>query len=98
MFPALLVTDGPAGAEVAELYLGFPPTAAVPEPPEQLEGFERVELKPGQTGHLHMVVNNHELSYWNTSRHVWAVMPGAYKVLVGASSRDIRLRGRFSVN
>jgi len=91
-------TGSRAGAEVAELYLGFPTTAAVPEPPKQLKGFERVELKPGQTGHVQIVVDSHELSYWNASRHAWAIMPGAYKVMVGASSRDIRLRGRFSVN
>lgn len=91
-------TGSRAGAEVAELYLGFPSTAAVPEPPKQLKGFERVELKPGQTGHLQMVFDSHELSFWNTSSHAWAIMPGEYRVMVGASSRDIRLRGRFSVN
>jgi beta-glucosidase len=91
-------TGSRAGAEVAELYLGFPSTAAVPEPPKQLKGFERLELKPGQTGHVQMVVDGRELSYWNTSKHAWAIMPGAYRVMVGASSRDIRVRGRFSVN
>jgi beta-glucosidase len=87
-----------AGAEVAELYLGFPSTTAVPEPPKQLKGFERVELKPGETGHVQMVLDGRALSYWNTAKHGWAIMPGAYNVMVGASSRDIRLKGRFSVN
>ena len=91
-------TGSRAGAEVAELYLGFPSTAAVPQPPKQLKGFERVELKPGQTGHVHLVLDGQLLSYWDTSKHDWAVMPGAYKVMVGASSRDIRLQGGFSVN
>ena len=87
-----------AGAEVAELYLGFPSTAGVPQPPKPLKGFERVELKPGQTGHVHLVVDGKLLSYWNTARDDWAVMPGDYKVMVGASSRDISLQGQFSVN
>jgi len=90
-------TGSRSGAEVAELYLGFPSTAAVPEPPEQLKGFERVQLKPGQTGHIHLAIDQHLLSYWNTKEHGWAVMPGTYKVMVGASSRDIRLDGKFSV-
>ncbi len=88
-------TGSRAGAEVAELYLGFP--AATGEPPKQLKGFEKVELKPGQTRRVRLVVPVHALSYWNTQKHAWAVMPGVYKVMVGASSRDIRLQGRFSV-
>jgi beta-glucosidase len=91
-------TGSRAGAEVAELYLGFPSTAAVPEPPKQLKGFERIELKPGETGHVQMVLDGQTLSYWNTAKHDWGIMPGTYKVMVGASSRDIRLQGQFAVN
>jgi beta-glucosidase len=91
-------TGSRAGAEVAELYLGFPSTAAVPEPPKQLKGFERIELKPGETGHVQMVLDGRTLSYWDSAMHDWAIMPGAYKVMVGASSRDIRLQGQFAVN
>lgn len=90
-------TGSRAGAEVAELYLGFPSTSDVPQPPKQLKGFERVELKPGQAGHVHLVLDRRSLSYWNTSKHDWTVMPGDYKVMVGASSRDMRLQGNFLV-
>jgi beta-glucosidase len=90
-------TGSRAGAEVAELYLGFPSTSDVPQPPKQLKGFERVELKPGQAGHVHLVLDGRSLSYWNTSKHDWTVMPGDYKVMVGASSRDMRLQGNFLV-
>ena len=90
-------TGSRAGAEVAELYLGFPSSSAVPEPPEQLKGFEKLRLKPGETGHVHLVLDGHSLSYWNTSQQRWAIMPGAYKVMVGASSRDICVHGEFSV-
>jgi beta-glucosidase len=91
-------TGGLAGAEVAELYLGFPSTTAVPQPPKQLEGFERVELNPGETGHVRLVLDGRSISYWDATKHDWAIMPGAYNVMVGASSRDIRLQGTFSVN
>jgi beta-glucosidase len=90
-------TGSRAGAEVAELYLGFPSTSDVPQPPKQLKGFERVELTPGQTGHIQLVLDTDSISYWNTAMHDWAVMPGTYSVMVGASSRDIRLQGEFSV-
>ena len=90
-------TGSRAGAEVAELYLGFLSTATVPEPPKQLKGFERVELNPGQTAHVQIVLDRSSISYWNTARHDWAVLPGTYKVMVGASSRDIRLQSDFAV-
>ncbi len=88
---------GIASVEAAELYPGFPSTVAVPKPPEQLKGFESLELKPGETGHVHLVLDGRALSCWSTPNHDWAVMPGDYKVMVGASSRDIRLQGSFSV-
>ncbi len=90
-------TGSRAGAEVAELYLGFPSTATVPEPPKQLKGFERVELRPGQTAHVQIVLDRSSISHWNTEQHDWAVLPGTYRVMVGASSRDIRLQSGFSV-
>jgi beta-glucosidase len=62
------------------------------------EGFERVELNPGETGNVRRLLDGRSLSYWDTTTHEWAIMPGDYKVMVGASSRDIRLEGEFSVN
>ncbi len=85
-----------AGAEVAQLYLGFPSSAAVPEPPKQLKGFERVELKPGQTRHVTLKLNFGAMSYWNSGKNDWAMLPGKYKVMIGSSSRDIALNGAFT--
>jgi beta-glucosidase len=90
-------TGSRAGAEIAELYLGLPSSVAVPEPPKELKGFEKVQLKPGETGHVHLVLDKDSISYRNTGQHRWAIMPGVYSVMVGASSRDIRLHGRFTV-
>jgi beta-glucosidase len=86
-----------AGAEVAQLYLGIPSSAAVPQPPKQLKGFDRVELRPGQTGHVSLTLDSGSISYWNVEKRDWAVMPGTYQVMVGSSSREIALSGSFSV-
>jgi beta-glucosidase len=83
-----------AGAEVAQLYVGLPSTA-VPQPPKQLKRFQKVFLAPGKTQHVHWTLDAPALSYWNVQQHKWTVAPGAYKVMVGASSRDIRLNGEF---
>ncbi len=84
-----------AGSEVVQLYLGFPAEAA--EPPKQLKGFGRVELKPGESKVVTMTVNKDSLAAWDESAHDWKVYPGKYAVEVGASSRDIRYRGAFTI-
>jgi len=84
-----------AGAEVAELYLGFP--AAAGEPPKLLKGFQKITLSPGQTQHLTFNLDWEDLANWDATARGWIVTPGTFQVMVGASSRDIRLTGAFSV-
>ncbi|MGC2421376.1 MAG: glycoside hydrolase family 3 C-terminal domain-containing protein [Candidatus Acidiferrales bacterium] len=86
-----------AGSEVAELYVGLPSTDDVPEPPRQLKGFDKVNLKPGETRHVRLALDARAFSYWDVKAHAWAVMPGTAKVMVGASSRDIRLDGAVTI-
>lgn len=84
-----------AGSEIVQLYMGFPAEAA--EPPQQLKGFGRVDLKPGESKVVTMTVNKDSLAAWDESAHNWKVYPGKYAVSVGASSRDIRYRGSFVI-
>ena len=51
--------------EVAELYVGLPSTDAVPEPPKQLKGFQKVELKAGETRHVQIALDARSFSYWD---------------------------------
>ena len=82
-----------AGAEVAQVYVGAPPVNPVGEPNKQLRGFDKVFLGPGQSQHVSVPIDSRAVSYWNTSIHNWAVEAGCHPVLVGSSSRDIRLQG-----
>jgi beta-glucosidase len=84
------------GAEVVQLYLGSP--AAAEEPPKQLKGFEKVWLKPGEGKVVTMPLNKDNLSGWDEENHRWRVYPGTYSIMVGSSSRDIRLKGAFEVH
>jgi hypothetical protein len=85
-----------AGAEVPQLYLGFP--AAAGEPPKLLKGFQKITLSPGQTQRVSFNLNWEDLANWDTTARGWIVTPGVFQVEVGASSRDIRLTGSFTVN
>jgi len=83
-----------AGNEVAQLYIAYPPSAG--EPPQVLRGFERVYLAPGQTLPVVFYLTELQLSIWNVKMQDWAIPAGQYQAYVGASSRDIRLKGTFS--
>jgi beta-glucosidase len=83
------------GAEVVQLYLGNPSEAG--EPPKQLKGFEKVQLQPGESRIVTMELNGSDLAAWDTEIRDWRIRPGAYTVLIGSSSRDIRLEGSFSI-
>jgi beta-glucosidase len=90
-------TGSVAGAEVVEVYVGLPSTTAVPEPPKQLKGFEKVKLAPHEKTHIHLTLDERAFSYWDVKSHDWAVAPGPYKIMVGSSSRDIRLQDELKV-
>jgi beta-glucosidase len=81
------------GAEIAQVYVGSPASAAVPEAPQELTGFQKVLLRAGQTKHVTFALDSRSFSHWDTASHSWKVTAGTYQILVGGGSRDIRLRG-----
>ena len=82
-----------AGAEVPQLYLGLPDAGpGVQQPPKALRGFQRLSLRPKQTKTARFRLTVHDLSYWHVPINDWRVAPGCYAVMVGSSSRDIRLQ------
>ncbi|HEU0025038.1 MAG TPA: glycoside hydrolase family 3 C-terminal domain-containing protein [Thermoleophilaceae bacterium] len=81
------------GAEVAQLYLGLPrPAPGVVQPPKALKRFRRVEIPSGRSRAVSFTLDARDFSYWDADSHRWRVAPGCYRLLVGSSSRDIRLR------
>jgi beta-glucosidase len=70
----------------------------VQRPLQQLRGFQRVTIAPGETRHVTMKLRSADLSYWDEASGRFAVETGtSVDVQVGASSRDIRLRGTLRV-
>ncbi|MBN1528635.1 MAG: glycoside hydrolase family 3 C-terminal domain-containing protein [Thermoleophilaceae bacterium] len=81
------------GAEVVQVYLGLPrPAPGVVQPPKALKRFKRVVIPSGRSRDLSFVLNDRDFSYWDSDTHHWRVAPGCYRLMVGSSSRDIRLR------
>lgn len=75
------------GTEVPQLYIGAPD-----EPPAQLQGFTKIQLRPGETRQVTFTLTPRSFASWDTGAHAWKVAGGDYHIMVGAGSRDIRLR------
>jgi beta-glucosidase len=85
-----------AGAEVVELYLHDAHTT-VDRPIQELKGFRRVVLAPGETRVVDFTLDRSAMAYYSTAKRDWVEAPGQFDVLVGSSSRDIRLKGSFDL-
>ena len=85
-------TGSVEGAEIAQVYIAAP-RGGVFCPEKELRGFARVSLAPDEEKRVFVALPERAFQYWNTAEGRWATAGGRYEVLVGASSRDIRLRG-----
>ena len=84
-----------AGDEVVQLYTRQL-VSSVTTYEKNLRGFARVRLPPGETRELTFTLRPDDLSIWDRSMH-FVVEPGKFRVMIGASSEDIRLTGEFAI-
>jgi beta-glucosidase len=84
-----------AGAETVQLYVGDEATKEVVRPLRELKAFEKVALAPGETRTVRFTLSPRDLAYYDVARRDWTATPGAYRVFIGSSSRDIRLQQPF---
>ncbi len=85
------------GAEVAQLYLGFPEIAEGNEPPIQLKGFRKVMLNAGESKNVELKLDASAFSYWSEKTHSWQVAAGEFQVMVGDSSANTPLKANLTV-
>ena len=90
-------TGKSAGKEVVQLYIRDLTGSAI-RPEKELKGFEKVFLEPGETKTVTMELNKRSFAWYNTKLHDWFAASGDYEILVGASSRDIRLTETLHLN
>jgi beta-glucosidase len=84
-----------AGDEVVQLYL-HDLLSDVARPINELKGFQRISLQPGETKEVEFTLTPETLSHLNVQMKS-AVEPGDFRVMIGSSSKDIRLKGIFKV-
>jgi hypothetical protein len=73
------------------VYVHFPSDSG--EPPSVLRGFTRVELEPSQKQTVVVTLSRYDLSVWDAEKQGWRKPVGGIHVSVGASSRDLKLKG-----
>lgn len=83
-------TGDVAGSEIAQVYVAKP-ESKIFRAPKELKGFVKIHLEPGEEKKVSVDLDDRAFAFWNTATEDWCVESGEYKILVGASSRDIRL-------
>ena len=79
------------GEEVVQLYVKFKNDNAS----QRLRGFDRIAVKAGETKDVEIVIPAEDLKLWNSDKHAWEFSGKKAKLLVGASSQDIRLKKKI---
>ncbi|WP_291765644.1 glycoside hydrolase family 3 N-terminal domain-containing protein [Caldivirga sp. UBA161] len=86
------------GKEAAQVYVKAP-QGSIDKPVQELKAFRKTRLlNPGESEHVELTINVRDLASFNEGRGMWIVDAGEYEVRVGASSRDIRLTGKFTIS
>ena len=90
-------TGKTAGKEIVELYVKNY-IGIENRPEKELKEFAKIFLQPGETGTVTFTLNYRSFAYYNETAKDWFVESGLYHILIGASSRDIRLAAPLQVN
>jgi len=82
------------GKEIVQLYIQDV-ESSIERPTKELKRFEKVSLHPNETKTVIFELKKEDLSFYNEAVNSWVVETGAFNILVGSSSRDIRLQGEI---
>ncbi len=85
---------GVEGAEIVQAYI-HDVKSRLPRPEKELQAFDKVFLKPGETKDATLILDKYSVGYYDTDFPAWIAEEGVFEVLIGASSVDIRYELSF---
>jgi beta-glucosidase len=85
-----------AGDEVVQMYVKHV-ESAVERPIQELRGFQRITLQPGETKTVRMPLKGSDLTYWDAAAHSFVVEPGKTNIMLGSSSADKKIEKTVAV-
>ncbi|AIQ16742.1 glycosyl hydrolase family 3 [Paenibacillus sp. FSL H7-0357] len=89
-------TGSRTGKEVVQLYVSDEESSVI-RPLQELKGFQKLELQPGEQREVSFTLNKRAFAYYNVKLADWHVESGTFNIAVGSSSRDIRLSAPLTV-
>ncbi|KAI8995506.1 beta-glucosidase [Trametes punicea] len=87
-------TGSRSGTEIPQLYTS--PPASAQSAPFNLKGFDAVFLNPGESKTVTFQLSRYDFSIWDVNTQRWEIAEGVTGISVGASSRDLRLKGSIA--
>jgi len=90
----IINTGDRSGMEIVQLYVQDL-ESSVDRPHKELKRFEKVKIEPNERKTVELNLNFSDFSFYDDSTHSWIVEPGLFNILLGSSSRDIRLKGKI---
>ena len=88
-------TGAREGGEVAQVYV-HQAQPSLPRPLKELKGFQKVFLKPGEKQTVSIPLERSAFAFYDPGKRGWLAEKGEFTILVGSSSRDLRLKGTFT--
>jgi beta-glucosidase len=88
-------TGSSAGAEIAQVYAALPASAG--EPPKRLVAWSKVRLNAGESKQVSLTVDPLYLDVYDENASAWKLVPGSYAFMVGASSEDLPLQQKVTL-
>jgi len=85
-----------AGAEVVQVYVR-PVAPRLPRPPQELKGFAKVLLAPGEKKAVAVTLGAEAFAFYDPAKKAWVAEAGEFRLLAGSSSRLIRLEAPFAL-
>ena len=85
------------GQEIAQVYI-HKKGSSVFRPEKELKGFLKVQLDPGEMKKAVVMLDRRAFCFYSSAKTAWILEAGDYEILVGASSRDIRLKAAIHLD
>lgn len=86
------------GAQVVQVYVGKAESSAVERPEKELRKFEKIFLKAGESASVKMTIPQDAFTYYDVHTKKFVMDPGSYTVMLGFSSRDIKMQKPIQIN
>jgi beta-glucosidase len=87
-----------SGSDVPQVYVGFPHIPEGDEPPLQLKAFEKVELVPGESKPVRLLLDRQAFSFWSEKLGNWQIANGTFRIVLATSSQDTRASTNITPN